>query len=154
MSQNFFENDKAMVGGKEVAFSRRVVRERYSMYVPASFSEDTNLVSNYTYLFSKDKSPLSIAIKFTPSESQAENDKLITRYFSQATETLTSETWASGNIVYRETVTSNQYFSIYSLRFSVEVEGGLLFGCFNCSADYKDDWHTVVLQMLQSIQRI
>lgn len=150
MQKGFFANGTAKVGAKELEFSKRLIRQRFQMYVPTDFSEDQNLVSNYTYLFSRDKSPLSIAIKFSPARDEKEKEKLIAHYFSQPVDTLESDD--SGAVYYRETVTSGQQFGIYSLRFSVEVDGGLLFGCFNCAADYREDWRPVVLEMLRAVE--
>lgn len=150
MHENIFAGGTAKVGHKEVAFTPRVIRGRFQMYVPAGFVEDENLVSNYTYLFSKDKSPLSIAIKYSAASSREDKVRQISHYFNQAMETLDSAQTAIGGLHYREKVTESKYLSVYSLRFAVEVEGGLLFGCFNCSASYKDDWRPVVLEMLRN----
>lgn len=149
---DFFKNGTANIGGKDVAFEQRPVRGNFMMYIPASFSEDKSIVSNYSYLFSKDKSPLSIAIKYSPITAVADRQKLIDNYFSHSVEAKLSETETAGEgILYRETITSSQYLSVYSLRFSVETEGGMLFGCFNCSAKYKDDWKPAVIEMLRNI---
>lgn len=138
-----------MVGSKPVRFSKRTIRDKFQMFVPERFSEDRNLLSNYTYLFNIDKSPLSIAIKYTSAASEGERGKQIGRYFNQDPQSLEN---LPGGIYYRDMVTGSRFISVYSLRFAIEVPGGVLFGCFSCAADYKDDWHDVVLQMLQSVE--
>lgn len=152
---DYFKNGTSTVGGKEVEFEKRVIRGDFLMYVPKSFVEDKSIVSHYSYLFSKDKSPLSIAVKYSPSTDEAERQKMIENYFSSSPEAKFSETEsASPGVFFRETVTSSQYMSVYSLRFSVEVREGMLFGCFNCSAKYRDDWKPTVLQMLQNVEHV
>jgi hypothetical protein len=123
------------------------------MLVPVDFAEDKNLVSNYTYLFSQDQSPLSIAIKHTPVANEAEKERQIGVYFSKAPDVLTDCTYGA-TVYHRETVTDSKYLSIYSLRFAVEVADGLLFGCFNCATADKDDWQPVVLKMLGTTEMI
>jgi hypothetical protein len=140
-----------MIGNKEVPFARRPIQGGYTMYLPESFFEDENLVSQYTYLFSKDKSPLSIAIKFTPTQEEESRQKKIKHYFSQSKDSQPPQKIEPG-ITYRETVTGGTYMSIYSLRFAVETIDGILFGCFNCAADYREDWQDCVLRMLQSVE--
>lgn len=144
----------ADVGGKEVEFEKRVIRGGFTMYIPKSFSEDKTIVSNYSYLFSKDKSPLSIAVKFSPLTPAVSRERMIKNYFSGSPEARLSETETDEkDILYRETVTKGEYMSVYSLRFSVDVEGGILFGCFNCAAEYSGDWKTPVIEMLRNIER-
>jgi hypothetical protein len=150
VENNNFLSGSIMIGGKEVPFAHRPIQGGYTMALPQSFFEDENLVSQYTYLFSKDKSPLSIAIKFTPVMEEESRQKKIRHYFSQAKDGQPPQKIEPG-ITYRETVTGGTYMSIYSLRFAVETAAGILFGCFNCAADYREDWQTCVLQMLQSI---
>jgi hypothetical protein len=135
------------VGDKEVSFSEREIRGSFRMLTPTDFAEDKNLVSNYTYLFSRDQSPLSIAIRFTPASALEEDERQIAVYFSKATDVELNRDYPCP-VRCRETVTDSKYMSIYSLRFVVEVTGGLLFGCFNCAAATKDDWRPVVLKML------
>lgn len=152
LMNKFFEKGSAKVGEKDVAFEKRKIRGNFTMYIPASFSEDKTIVSNYSYLFSKDKSPLSIAIKYSPFTAAVDRDRMIDSYFSRSHETRFAETEDTGEgILYRETVTSSEYMSVYSLRFSVDVKDGVLFGCFNCAADYKNDWKPVVIEMLKNI---
>lgn len=154
MGNDFFKNQTAKVGGKEVAFDKREIRGNFLMYIPRSFSEDKSLVSNYSYLFNKDKSPLSIAVKFTQMGEGADRDKMIANYFSHSPESKHSAPESAGDgILFRETIASSDYMSVYSLRFSAEVEGGVLFGCFNCSDNYREDWKPVVLQMLRDIEK-
>lgn len=149
----FFDAGFANVGGKDVAFEKRLIRGDFLMYVPKSFCEDKAIVSNYSYLFNKEKSPLSIAIKYSPITELVDREKMIASYFSHSAQSKLTEAETAGKgIIYRETVTSSQYMSVYSLRFSVEESGGMLFGCFNCAAKYKDDWKPVVLQMLCNIE--
>lgn len=151
---NYFISGTANVGGKEVEFDKRGIRGGFMMYVPKSFSEDKTIVSNYSYLFSKDKSPLSIAVKFSPITPAVDRERMIESYFSGSPEAKLAETeTAEKGIFYRETVTKSEYMNVYSLRFSVDVEGGVLFGCFNCAADYRDDWKTTVLEMLWNIEK-
>jgi hypothetical protein len=121
------------------------------MCLPASFFEDENLVSRYTYLFSRDKSPLSIAIKFTPVTEEESRQRKIRHYFSQSKDSEPPQTMEPG-ITYRETVTGGTHMSIYSLRFAVQTPDGILFGCFNCASDYRQDWQDCVLGMLQSVE--
>lgn len=154
MANDFFKNGTANVGGKDIAFEKREIRGGFSMYVPRSFSEDKSLVSNYSYLFSKDKSPLSVAVKFSSVTAGVDREKMIANYFSHSPESKLSGTESAGDgILYRETIASSDYMSVYSLRFSAEVEGGVLFGCFNCSDKYRNDWKPIVLQMLCNIEK-
>lgn len=151
---DYFKNGTANIGGKDVAFEQRAIRGDFLMYVPKSFAEDKSIVSNYSYLFSRDKSPLSIAVKYSPVTDAAARAKMIASYFSNSPEAKFAETeTAAPGILFRETVTSSQYMGVYSLRFSVEAGDGMLFGCFNCSAKYKDDWKPTVLQMLQNVEQ-
>lgn len=143
----FFDGATEIIGGKELKFTKREVRGGYMMYLPEEFCEDAAIVSNYSYFFSRDKSPLSIAVKYSPTTALADKDKLLLSYFSQPPEK-TGE-----NVSFRETVTLSQYMSVYSLRFSVDAGEGMLLGCFNCSAGYKDDWKPVVLKILQQVQK-
>ena len=154
MNAASFTKGTATVGHKEIAFAPRMIRDRFRMYVPTEFADDKNLVSNYTYLFSKDKSPLSIAIKYSTAAAQEDKEKQIGIYFNQAVNTLERKDNGSGGVFYRETVTESKYLSVYSLRFAVDTGSGLLFGCFNCSASYKDDWQPVVLEMLLNIETL
>lgn len=152
---DYFKSGTAKVGGKDVAFEKRQIRGDFMMYVPKSFFEDKSIVSNYSYLFSKDKSPLSVAVKYSPIKAESDRKKMVDNYFNRSPEVKLKETeTAKEGIMYRETVTSSQYMSVYSLRFSVEAGDGILFGCFNCAADYKDDWKPVVLEMLQNIEKV
>lgn len=137
----------ATVGGKAMAFAKRKVRGGYLMWLPESFCEDAAIVLNYSYFFSKDKSPLSIAVKFSPTTALADKAKMLESYFAQPPEQ------ADDGIHYRETVTLSQYMSVYSLRFSKDVGEGLLFGCFSCSAGYSADWKPVVLEILKSVEK-
>lgn len=150
MGNQFFKTGKVTVGGSEVAFERRLIRGNFLMYVPESFSEDANIVSNYSYLFARDKSPLSIAIKFSQFTAPADGDKMIAQYFSGADGEAPVET--QDGIYFRETVSGGRFLPVYSLRFCVRVEGGALFGCFNCDAAYKEDWRLVVVEMLRNIK--
>jgi hypothetical protein len=43
--------------------------------------------------------------------------------------------------------------SVYSLRFAKDAGEGMLFGCFNCSADYSGDWKPVVLEILKNVEK-
>jgi hypothetical protein len=145
----FFKDGKAEVGGKATAFKRREIRGGYLMWLPESFCEDAAIVSNYSYFFSKDKSPLSIAVKFSPTTALADKAKMLESYFSQPPKAAGEDE----RIHYRETVTLSQYMSVYSLRFSKDAGEGMLFGCFNCSADYSSDWKPVVLEILRSVEK-
>jgi hypothetical protein len=116
------------------------------MWLPESFCEDAAIVSNYSYFYSKDKSPLSIAVKFSPLTALADKTKMLESYFNQP------PVHESG-VYYRETVTLSQYTSVYSLRFARDAGEGMLFGCFNCSADYSEDWKPVVLEILKSVEK-
>lgn len=154
MHNNYFENGTARLGDKEIPFEKRPIQGGFTMYVPTSFFQDKNIVSNYTYLFSKDKSPLSIAIKFSAVAAGKERDKMISHYFSQSADAeVEIARIPECGILYRETVADSKFLSVYSLRFCIEVETGLLCGCFNSAAQYKDDWKLVVLQMLQNIAK-
>ncbi len=143
--KGFFKDGVVMVGGKKVAFVQKEVRGGYLMYMPEFFAEDAAIVTNYSYFYSADKSPLSIAVKFSAATALADKSKLLESYFKEAPES------AGESVHYRETVTQSQYMSVYCLRFSVEKDGGMLLGCFNCSAAYKDDWKPVVLEILKDI---
>lgn len=150
---NYFSLGAANIGGKMVAFEKRGIRGGFTMYIPKNFSEDKAIVSNYSYLFSRDKSPLSIAVKFSPLTPAVNRERMIESYFSGSPEAKFAETETAENgILYRETVTKSEYMNVYSLRFSVDVEGGILFGCFNCAADYRDDWKITVIEMLRNIE--
>ena len=154
MRNNGFSTETKRIKNKEVGFSRRVVQGGYSIYVPLDFYEDKNFVSNYTYLFSKDESPLSIAIRFTSVSSKSDRKKMIDHYFSQTINGQELPVDKLGeNICLRESVTDGKYLSVYSLRFTIEVDDGVLFGCFNCSADSGGDWSGTVLEMLGSIKK-
>lgn len=151
---NYFSMGTANIGGKEVKFKKRDIRGGFRMYVPESFSEDKTIVSNYSYLFSKDKSPLSIAVKFSPLTPAVDRDRMIESYFSGSPESRFADTEiAQKGLLYRETVTKSDYMNVYSLRFSVDVEGGILFGCFNCAAEYHESWKTTVIEMLLNIEK-
>lgn len=143
----FFKDGTANVGGKPVAFQRQPVRGGYLLWLPESFCEDAAIVSNYSYYFSKDKSPLSIAVKFSPITALADKTKLLESYFAQP------PVQAEEGLHYRETVTLSQYMSVYSLRFSKDAGEGMLFGCFNCSADYSEDWKPVILESLRNVEK-
>lgn len=154
MENNYFARGTIPIGGHELSFVRRPIQGNYSMMVPEDFLADKNLVSNYTYLFSKDKSPLSIAIKFTPVDNTVEKRRKTEHYFGQSKgERLDPVETMEPGITYRETITGGTFLSIYSLRFAVETADGVLFGCFNSSADYKDDWRECVLAMLRSVEQ-
>jgi hypothetical protein len=142
----FFKDGAAPVGGKEMAFTRRKVRGGYLMWLPQSFCEDAAIVSNYSYFYSKEKSPLSVAVKYSLLTALADKSKMLESYFSQPPE-------QEGGAYYRETVTLSQYMSVYSLRFAKDVGEGMLFGCFNCSADYSGDWKPVVLEILKNVEK-
>ena len=144
---DYFHDGRAIVGGKEMAFAARKVRGGYLMWLPESFREDAAIVSNYSYFYSKDKSPLSIAVKFSPATALADKSKMLESYFAQPPEQ------EDGDIHYRETVTLSQYMSVYSLRFSKDAGEGMLFGCFNCSADYSAEWKPVVLEILKNVEK-
>lgn len=151
---NYFSMGTANVGGKSVEFEKRVIRGGFTMYIPKSFSEDASIVSNYSYLFSKNKSPLSIAIKFSPLTPAVDRKRMIESYFNGSPESKFADTETSeSGILYRETVTESDYMNVYSLRFSVDVEGGILFGCFNCAASYRDDWKSTVIEMLLNVEK-
>lgn len=152
MAASSFQSGRAVVGSKEREFTKRTVAGRFTLYVPVDFSQDPKLVSNYTYLFSRDQSPLGIAVKFSPAESESDVLRLGGHYFGQPAEALDQIEGRWGRILYRDMVVGGEQISIYSLRFSVEAPGGLLFGCFNCLADAKDAWKPVVLAMLQEIE--
>lgn len=155
MKTDFFSSGTVNVGGKDLAFRQQEVQGRFALYVPADFFVDKNLVSQYTYLFSQDKSPLSIAVKFTKISQGAERTKMISNYFSQTKRPDPDPiTELEPGAYYRESVTSGKLLSVYSLRFSIEAEDGVLFGCFNCSADYKGDWRPVILEMLHNVERL
>jgi hypothetical protein len=142
-----FKDRVAPVGGKDITFARREVRGGYLMWLPESFCEDAAIVSNYSYFYSKDKSPLSIAVKFSPQTALADKTKMLESYFNQPPE-------HEGGVYYRETVTLSQYMSVYSLRFAKDAGEGMLFGCFNCSADYSEDWKPVVLEILKNVEKM
>jgi hypothetical protein len=139
------------VGSTETQFSERVVRGSFRMLVPVDFAEDKSLVSNYTYLYSPEQSPLSMAIKYTTAASLEDRERQIAVYFGKAADVQADREYDSP-VLYRETVTDSQYLSIYSLRFAVEEADGLLLGCFNCATAAKDDWRPIVLKMLGTIK--
>ena len=154
MQNVYFASGTAKVGGKELAFDKRELRGGLRMYIPTDFVQERNIVSNYMYFFSQDKSPLGIAIKFSAASGPVERDKMVAHYFGQpAMEAVVTTAMDDYKLWYRETVTDSRFLSVYSLRFCREIEGGLLFGCFNCAAAYREDWKEPVLQMLFSVER-
>jgi hypothetical protein len=148
MADNYFAGGAVRIGEKSVPFTRRDIQGRFLLYAPEEFAEDRNVASQYTYLFSRDKSPLSIAIKFSQITERESAQKMIRNYFSG-----TAIDKLEPGVSYRETVSGGKLLSVYSMRFAVEAEGGVLFGCFNSDADYKDDWRETVLEMLMNIEQ-
>ncbi|MDL2233362.1 hypothetical protein LJC63_07255 [Ruminococcaceae bacterium OttesenSCG-928-L11] len=120
------------------------------MYIPGKFFEDKNIATKYTYFFSRERSPLSIAIKFTPLQAAEAREKMIANYFATGGSDDTA-LCREEELFYRESVTSGKTLSIYSLRFALESVDGVLFGCFNCPADIRDEWRAPVLEMLRTI---
>jgi hypothetical protein len=142
---DYFKDSSVAVGGRAVPFKLRPVRGGLMMYLPESFLEDDAVVANYSYFYSKDKSPLGIAVKYSGKSAVADKARMLESYFSAPPEK------AGEGVFYRETVTNSQYMSVYSLRFAVDAGGGLLLGCFNCQASYRDDWKPVVLEILNNL---
>jgi len=142
----------ATVGDKDVAFKSVVLQKKFRMYLPISFQEDTNLAYRYSYYANRSKSPLGIAIRFAPVEEQTAKAKMIANYFGG------NSNWEAmpdhPEISYRESVNSGNFLSIYTLRFAVGKDSGILFGCFNCDDAFKEDWRDVVLSMLAGIESI
>ena len=150
MEPGFFDSGMVRIGAADVAFEKRVVQGRFSVYLPSDFIEEGRLLSKYSYFFSQDKSPLSIAIRFNVGCFE-DRKRMISHYFSQGVQG--EPLRLSATISYRETIAASSQLSIYSLRFAAEEPEGILFGCFNSSAREAEDWKPVVLNMLQHIQR-
>ncbi len=150
----FFDNGTANIGGEDVAFTKRQIRGNFTMYIPQSFFEDKAIVANYSYFFGKEKSPLSIAIKFSSISAIADRQRMIDTYFKHAPqENITKIEVGDETIQYHESVASSEVLGIYTLRFSVGVKGGIFFGCFNCAESYKDEWQPIIIEMLLNIER-
>lgn len=147
----------ATVGKRQIPLTRITVQKQFQMDMPESFREDRSMAYRYSYFANRDKSPLGIAIRFSAVAEQASRDKMIVNYFG-GTAGLTDAENADGaegyRVLYRESVNGGSFLSIYTLRFVIEVDDGLLFGCFNCAAAYQQDWKDAVLKMLHSIRRI
>lgn len=150
----YFDAGKVRVAARECPMVRRRILGRFLLHVPAAFSEDPNLAPPYTYLFSRDQSPLGIALKYAPAATEQEQSRLTGHYFGQPMEALDRAEGQYGAVLYRETTSVGGSFSIYSLRFSVAVPGGFLFGCFNCAGDEQQDWRQVVLEMLKAVEEV
>ena len=146
-----FDSGTVFIGREQVAFERRSLHGGYSVWVPREFVEDRGLVSNYTYLYSPGRSPLSIAIRFTPVSSAEDRRKMIQHHFSRGAGEANPLQALTEHIHYRDTLARGRDMSVYSLRFSVEADSGVLFGCFNCSGTDMDSWKPVALAMLEQI---
>ncbi len=152
MDNLYFQNGTAMVGGREIPFSQREIQNKFRIWIPQSFNEDSNMEYRYTYLSNSSKSPLGIALRFTPVSSGELKEKMILNYFGHTHDCITLTGCKDSQVVYRETENAGSYMSIYSMRFAVDIADGVLFGCFNCSSDFEGDWKEPVLQMLCQIE--
>ena len=152
MQDVFFEKGMALVGGREVPFAQVTVQGKFSMYLPESFEQDQNISGQYSYFSNKGKSPLGIALKFAHVKSAQAREKLVRNYFGGESEIEPDSAKEGSTIAYREAVHAGETMSIYSLRFSVELTDGVLFGCFNAANQHGGDWKPTVLKMLQSIE--
>lgn len=153
MANIIFEEGRSTIGEQQVPFRQIILQKRFRMYMPESFEEDKNLAYRYNYFSNRGKSPLGIAIRFAQVGDEAAKSKMIANYFGgdQSWEHLDR---ADGRVLLRESVNSGTFLSIYTMRFAVEVPGGVLFGCFNCDAAFKDDWRGAVIEMLSSVEQI
>jgi hypothetical protein len=149
-----FDSGAVQVGGASVPFQKKSFQGKYSVWVPSGFVEDKSLVSNYTYLYSPESSPLSIAIRYTQVSSPGDRAKMIQHHFSRGSGEGTAPTALGGAVFYRDTLAKGKDMSVYSLRFSVEVPGGVLFGCFTCSGTEQEGWKPVVLAMLANVEPV
>ena len=152
MQNSYFDTGYARVGEQDVPFVKTVVQNRFSMYVPESFQEDTSLAYRYTYLSNRGKSPLGIALRFAAVSSKQAREKMRVNYLGPEEDCSYTSGQDGSFILYHETLNKGEKLSIYSLRFSVDMADGLLLGCFNTLADYRDDWKEVVLHMLESME--
>lgn len=147
------ETGTAKIGQNSVTFEQRTFQGKYSIWVPREFLEDKSLISNYTYLYSQDNSPLSIAIRYTPVSSVEDRKKMVSHHFSRGGDGSPPSSLSS-RVFYRDTLAKGREMSVYSLRFSVEVDDGLLFGCFNCAGGDLEDWKPIVLEMLDGVTSV
>lgn len=141
------------VGERDVPFKQVKIQERFRMYVPESFAEEENLSYRYTFFSNRGKSPLSVAVRFAPVSSREAQDKMIGNYFGEDQPVVLENGGFVRRIYYREAISPGMYMSIFMLRFAVEIDEGVLLGCFNCSALYREDWRDAVLAMLGGIER-
>jgi|GEM_PF-1279830 len=153
MSSIFCQESRITIGGKEVPFRQIFLQKQFRMYMPESFEEDKNLAYRYSYFSNRGKSPLGIAIRYAQVGEDTAKRKMIANYFGgdDNREALPN---SGGRILVRESVNSGTFLSIYTMRFAVEVAGGVLFGCFNCDASFKEDWRGAVIEMLSSIEQV
>ena len=148
------DHGHSVICGEPVPFERRVIHQRYHLFVPYNFTEDQTIRHNYTYLYNQSKTPLSIAVKASPVATEADRAKQIGVYFNQSHDSLDRFEGMAGTVFLRDMVTKSDYLSIYTLRFAVATMDHILFGCFNCSAVEREDWRKAVISMLQSIEGI
>ena len=142
-------NNGVSIGIESVDFERQQLHDRYSIWIPSEFVKDAAMLSNYTYWYSRENSPLSIAIRYTQVSSGDDRKKMISHYFSRGGG---SQPVQAENLVsYRDTIAKGQQMSVYSLRFSIEVDNGVLFGCFNCAGDDVENWKPIVIAMLEAV---
>lgn len=153
MSSALFQESRITIGEKEVPFRQILLQKKFRMYLPESFEEDKNLAYRYSYFSNRGKSPLGIAIRYAQVGEETAKRKMIANYFG-GDDNRQSLPYPGGRILVRESVNSGTFLSIYTMRFAVEVEGGVLFGCFNCDAFFKEDWREAVIAMLSSIEQV
>lgn len=152
MVTEYFANGSAPIGGKEIPFEKRLVLNRFYLYVPHSFQEDRGIISNYCYMYSVDKSPLGIALKYTQGLSALKRQKLAVNFLAK--EAAKGVDTAGENVLYGESQTLGVFADIYSLRFIINMENGVVTGCFNCEAAYASHWKEAVLQALQGVEEV
>jgi len=146
MQNNHRQSDQT--GRNKIPFQQIEIQAKFRMQVPESFSEDRSMAYRYAYFSDKSKSPLGIAVRFVPLQSGQAKNKMLRTYFGGDEP---AELQAEHVAYYRETVHGGASLSIYTMRFAVDVPEGLLLGCFNCNADYKDEWRDAAQAMLQSV---
>jgi len=137
------------IGSKTVGFEKQKLHDRYFMWIPDEFTKDSAILSNYTYWYSREESPLSIAVRYTSVTSAGDRKKMISHYFSRGCEAQPVQ--ATNLVSYRDTLLNSSQMSVYSLRFSVEMSDGVLFGCFNCAGNDMDSWKPVIIAMLGAV---
>ena len=138
-----------VVRGKSIDFEKQQLHDRYSIWVPSEFVKDAAMLSSYTYWYSREDSPLSIAIRHTKVSSDVDRKKMIAHYFSRGGDAQPVQ--SVNGVSYRDTLAKGLQMSVYSLRFAIEVENAVLFGCFNCAGDDMEAWKPVVVAMLEAV---